>query len=104
MNSVSRPQSAFNRLGSFTSLGVKGSINENKERDSILHLADIGYIFKQSHQINHAFAGNSRAQINQLIVSHLKDKQYYEKYFGTDNRMLNGYMTGNVQLSKSLNY
>jgi hypothetical protein len=49
-------------------------------------------------------AGNSRAQINQLTFSQLKDPENYQKYFGLDNRMLNGYITSNVELNKTLNY
>jgi hypothetical protein len=48
MNSVSRPQSSFNRLGSFTSFGVKGTIHNNIEQDSAKDLAEMGYVYKQS--------------------------------------------------------
>jgi hypothetical protein len=48
--------------------------------------------------------GNSRAQINSLCFNALKDSRNFEKYFGQDNRMLNGYLTDNIDLKKSLNY
>jgi hypothetical protein len=56
MNSVSRPSSAFNRLGSFTSFGIQ-DLGERDRLDSQqtpaqikspVHLADMGYIYKQS--------------------------------------------------------
>ena len=56
MNSVSRPSSAFNRLGSFPSFGIQ-DISEKQCLDSKeapsqikypVHLADMGYIYKQS--------------------------------------------------------
>ena len=96
LNSVSRPQSAFCRLGSFTSFGIQGG--------SPQELAEMGYIYKQNQQLNHFMSGNSRAQISQLSYRYLKDPVNSEKYFGRDNRMLNGFMVGNVDLHRSLNY
>lgn len=104
MNSVSRPQSAFNRLGSFTSLGVKSPTDKDKEQNTVMDLADLGYVYKQSQQMNHAMGGKSRVQINQLNFCQLQDPKNYQKYFGEDNRMLNGYITSNVELKKTLNY
>ena len=49
-------------------------------------------------------SGNSRAQISQISYRYLKDPTNLEKYFGRDNRMLNGFMVGNVDLHRSLNY
>jgi hypothetical protein len=39
-----------------------------------------------------------------LNYASLNEPHNLEKYFGEHNRMLNGYLTDNIQLSKSLNY
>jgi hypothetical protein len=54
--------------------------------------------------MNHSYPGNSRAQIDHINFGNLKDRKSMEQYFGEDNFVLNGLLTENVSLSRSLNY
>jgi hypothetical protein len=99
MNSISRPHSALNRLGSFSSFKLSQSPDEG-----IKQLVDLGLIYKQSNQLCHSQAGNSKTQIQTLNYATLTDRESQHKYFGMNNRMLNGLMTQNVELAKSLSY
>ena len=103
MNSISRPHSALNRLGSFISFKLSQQAS-SEGNEPLQNLADQGLIYKQSSQLCHSMAGNSKTQISAINQDSLQDRESQLKYFGTDNRMLNGLMTQNVELAKSLNY
>ena len=70
MNSVSRPHSALNRLGSFSFFKLSQSPDEG-----ISQLVDLGLIYKQSNQLCHSQAGHSKTQIQTLNYGALADRE-----------------------------
>lgn len=101
MSSISRPHSAFNRLGSYLSFKLSQSGGKGS---TLGEFADFGFIFKQSSQLCHSHSGNSKMHIQNISYSSLSDSSCNNKYFGNDNRMLNGLPSKNIELGRALNY
>jgi hypothetical protein len=96
VNTVSRPFSAFNRLGSFVDWG---SI---RTESVITDLADNGFFFRENLTVSQF--ENPAIEIPDLSADNLFDKGSLQDYLGSSNRLLNSLVSCNVPLHKTLNY
>ena len=96
VNTVSRPFSAFNRLGSFI---CWGSV---RTEDIIKQLADEGFIYRENITVSQF--ENMGIEIADIGESTLTNKDYIRSQLGDGDRMINSLVTGNVPLYKTLNY
>eukprot|EP00347_Sterkiella_histriomuscorum_P007708 403347869 len=94
MQTVSRPFSALNRLGSFVNWGISNA-------DSQL-LADSGLVFKENHTL--VQIENQQIELHDLAQRQLFNQGDLQALFGIGNRILKGEICENISLSKSLNY
>jgi hypothetical protein len=96
VNTVSRPFSAFNRLGSF--LGWGSVRTENIIRE----LADEGFFYRENTTVSQF--ENMGLEIPDIGESTLTNHEYLRSKLGEGNRMINSQVTDNVPIYKTLNY
>ena len=96
VNTVSRPFSAFNRLGSFVGWG---SI---RSESIITELAEQGFFFRETSSVSQF--ENPAIEISDLSEDSLLSQNSLQSYLGSSNRLLNSLITENVPLYKTLNY
>ena len=58
--------------------------------ESPIYLAETGFIYKKSQQITHMRPGNAQPQLSALNYGSLISQANLEKYYGPNNRLLNG--------------
>ena len=95
MNTVSRPYSAFNRLGSFVGWGSA------RTESIITELAEQGFFFRETATVSQF--ENPGIEIPDLSEDSLLNSQLQD-YLGSSNRLLNSLPTAHVPLHKTLNY
>jgi hypothetical protein len=96
VNSVSRPYSAFNRLGSFLAWG------STSYDQQALHLAEQGLIMKENMTVSHF--QNPAVEMPDLSLEQLLSQSYLREHLGQSNRHINAQITENVPIWKTLNY
>ena len=96
VNTVSRPFSAFNRLGSFITWGSPRGSQTEKD------LADLGFFYRESMTVSQY--DNPAIELSDLSEKALFDREYLREYLGQSNRHLNSLVRENVPLYKTLNY
>ena len=96
VNTVSRPFSAFNRLGSYVDWG---SI---RTESIITDLADNGFFFRENLTVSQF--ENPGIEIPDLSADNLFNQGSLQDYLGSSNRLLNSLVSCNVPLHKTLNY
>lgn len=92
VNSVSRPFSSFNRLGSFINWGNSGAVK----------LAEQGLFYRESVSVSHF--ENTAVEISDLSEETLLSQDFMREHLGQGNRFLNSQVTENVPLHKTLSY
>lgn len=99
VNTVSRPFSAYNRLGSFVAWGASSGPESKAAR-----LAEQGFFMRENLTVSHF--ENPSLELPDLSdgPGHLLDETYLRQHLGDSNRFLNALATENVPLSRTLNY
>jgi hypothetical protein len=96
VNTVSRPFSAFNRLGSFIGWGSVRCENIIKE------LADQGFFYRENLTISQF--ENPSTEIADISDASLLTPAYLRDQLGSSNRLLASLVCDNVPLHKTMNY